>query len=115
MITEEGRAELRKWLSQFEIKKSFNMKNEFLMIVFFLNELPKEDALKILEDYRKQCMEEKEFLKNANETVQVFKDIYSINKKEHIFWHLTVKHGELCYDACLEWVDYAIEVIKNEL
>ena len=115
MITEKGKEELRKWLSQYDIKKAFNMKNEFLMIVFFLNELPKEEALKILENYKKQCAEEKEALKAANDEVQVFKDIYSVNKKEHIFWHLTIKQGELCYDACLEWADYAIEVIKNEL
>ena len=115
MITENGKEELKKWLSQYDIKKSFNMKNEFLMVVFFLNELPKEEALKILEDYKEQCIKERDSLKNANETVQVFKDIYSVNKKEYVFWHLTVKHGELCYDACLKWADYAIEVIKNEL
>ena len=36
MITENGKEELKKWLSQYDIKKSFNMKNEFLMVVFFL-------------------------------------------------------------------------------
>ena len=115
MITEKGKDELRKWLSHYDMKKSFNMKNEFLMIIFFLNELPKEEALKILEEYKEQCMKEKDSLKNANETVQTFKDIYSVNKKDHIFWQLTVKHGELCYETCLKWADYAIEVIKNEL
>ena len=115
MITEKGKDELRKWLSHYDMKKSFNMKNEFLMIIFFLNELPKEEALRILEEYKEQCMKEKDSLMDANETVQTFKDIYSVNKKDHIFWQLTVKHGELCYEACLKWADYAIEVIKNKL
>ena len=83
--------------------------------IFFLNELPKEEALRILEEYKEQCMKEKDSLMDANETVQTFKDIYSVNKKDHIFWQLTVKHGELCYEACLKWADYAIEVIKNKL
>ena len=115
MITDEGKEELRKWLSGYDIKKFFNMKNEFLMAVFFLNELPKNEALKLIEDYKRQCMEEKESLNNARETVRVFKDIYSINKKEHVFWDLTVKHGEFSYDACIKWADYAIEIIKKEL
>jgi PadR family transcriptional regulator AphA len=115
MITEKGREELRNWMSQYDMKKFFNMKNEFLMIVFFLNELPKDEVLKILEDYKKQCIEERDSLKNAKDTVQIFKDIYSINKKDHIFWSLTVKHGEFSYDACLKWADYAIKTIKKEL
>ena len=114
-ITKAGKEELKNWMTTYSIKKSFNIKNEFLMLIFFLNELPKNEALEILEIYKKECSEKMENLKFATENVENFKKLYSIENNSHIFWSLTVKHGEFCYRAFLEWADFAIDTIKNKI
>ena len=111
-ITENGKNELKKWLYNFDIKKAFSIKNEFLMLNFFLGEVSKEEALKILENYKKQCESELEKLKMTEEYIGIYKGKVN-NEIVPVFWELTAKHGEMMYNSCLEWIEYSKKKLEK--
>lgn len=111
-ITEKGKKELKNWMLNFDMKKSFAIKNEFLMLNFFLGEFSKAEALTVLENYKLQCEDELSKLSETANHIEYYKGKID-NKTAPIFWELTAKHGEITFKACLEWVSYSIEKIKK--
>ena len=111
-ITDDGKKELKNWVLNFDMKKAFAIKNEFLMLNFFLGEFSKAEALVILENYRLQCEDELSKLAETTDHIEHYKE-KTDNNISPIFWELTAKHGEMIYETCLEWVKYSIDKINK--
>ena len=114
-ITDDGKKELINWLNNSDIQKMINVKDEFLMLVFFLNELPKKEAIEVIKRYKKECEKVIESLIEANKNVEKFRNIYQVEDKSDVYWGLTVKYGEFISEASLKWADYAIKIIENKI
>lgn len=114
-ITNKGKEEFKNWFQNSNMSKMLNIKDEFLMMVFFLKELPKNEAINLIKQYKEECELRLTELENAKNTVKEFKSLYHVENDSDIYWSLTIKHGEFTYEAALKWVDYAIKIIKNKI
>jgi len=112
-VTAEGWAEFLNWLALpgDDIKNAMFVKNAFLMRLFFAGEGKREDALKMLEDYREMCAGRVKAMEAAVTMLESFKEQFP----EHaVYWQLTAIHGEIMNKARFEWVEKAIEMLKYE-
>lgn len=113
-ITNKGREEFKDWFKNSNMDKMLNIKNEFLMMIFFLNELPKNEAINFIKQYKEECKSGLADLEKAKNTIVEFKSFYHVENDSDIYWSLTVKHGEFMYEASMKWADYAMKIIKNK-
>jgi len=111
-ITEDGRAELVSWLTAADSGlRGSGMRSAFLMRLFFSGEIGKEQALKLLLEYRDTA---EAFARGIE---QAIKDIAAdeADYPEHaLYWKLAAMHGEMSYKAGLEWANKAIELLKKD-
>ncbi len=110
-ITQEGRAELRRWMR--ESPPATSIRDPFLIRVFFGTEIPPEDMLILL---RRQ-MEEHQKLLAFSDTVlrqRIRKGVEELgNKRAGLFWSLTLDLAMRYRKAYIDWCENAIEAIER--
>lgn len=110
-ITDDGKAELRRWLSDGNEK--FPERSPVLMKTFFRGELSPSENLEAFKSLRAECMGYIENLKNA-----------PINAKKHganvpdeasasLYWQMTIDYGMMYYKMYIEWVDSCIKKLEE--
>ena len=115
-ITDNGKAEFMDWLlsPEADIEKSMQVRNAFLMRVFFAGETGKGLALKLLHSYREVCFVR---IKEIDEVMAMSDEEMSAGggyEYALIYWRLTALFGEIISKARLEWVEKAITILENE-
>lgn len=106
-ITGKGKEELRKWLGT-PVEKE-NVKYEILLKLFFSSELPAEDNIRVIEEFRERN-------KGGLDMLRLFKkELSGILDKDsdHLHYYLTVLFGEKVYSAYLEWAEEAARLIRE--
>lgn len=110
-ITQEGRAELRRWMR--ESSPATSIRDPFLIRVFFGTEVPPEDMLILL---RRQ-MEEHQKLLAFSETVlrqRIRKGVEELrSRRAGLFWSLTLDLAVRYRRAYIDWCERAIEAIER--
>ena len=112
-ITKKGEVYLKKWVAQpLKTKKrtdSFLLFQEFLLKLYFGNQVSKEANLSNIED-----------LENWLATVQPTFKLYEANLREYIenhedhkFFLLTVLFGKAIYKSVSEWAKEAKKILQN--
>jgi len=112
-VTPQGREEFLSWLTDSDVGLS-GAKSSYLMKIFFSGEVGKEQALRLIHEYKKKC-----------ETLsQSIAEILSMNERENVndeyprhatYWKLTALHGESIYKAGIEWANKAIAILEEEV
>lgn len=110
-ITQEGRAELRRWMR--ESPPATSIRDPFLIRVFFGTEIPPEDMLILLG----RQMEEHQKLLAFSDTVlrqRIRKGVEELgNKRAGLFWSLTLDLAMRYRKAYIDWCENAIEAIER--
>lgn len=110
-ITEEGKAELLRWLSDGNL--GLNSRTPVLMKVFFLGERSKEENICYFQRLKEEC---ENFLKSL-EPVPGYIEAYSnaIGAKEKSeYWQMTVEYGRRNMQMHLEWAQRCIERLEGK-
>lgn len=115
-LTDEGKTEYHNWLSNSEsdIENSMKIRSAFLMRVFFAGELSDEDAIKLIEDYLKECLKTAERLTLVEGVIDGFSTLTQNADKRSKYWKLTALYGEAYYTAEITWAKKAIEILRGE-
>jgi DNA-binding PadR family transcriptional regulator len=111
-ITDLGNDEFIKWLTDVEQNDAIEVKQTFLMKMFFSADNDISITLKILEDFKESCQQRMQSLKVFVE------DFDNPNtekdpRKEANYWVATAEFGTMFHNMCIEWADKTIQRIKN--
>ena len=112
-LTAQGKDEFLNWLASPEndILNAMQVKNAFLLRLFFAGEHTKEQALSMLNAYRDVCLK---YLSKLDEAIEIAaEEEQSSPPEKAIFWNLTAMLGEAISQARLDWVNKAIKMLEN--
>lgn len=114
-LTEAGEQELQHWLStpEADIAKAVTVRSAFLMRVFLADEMPQEEVLAMLQDYKEECQKTLDSFASNREAI-VHYGAAAAHEKRVKYWELTVMYGESQCRAALDWVEQAILLLKDE-
>ena len=110
-ITQAGREEFRDWLGGKPREEE--IREPFLIQIFFAGLLPDEEAIEILEA---KAQELRELLRHFNyvNDEPIDKQQEEHPARERYFWYLTLDHGLWMTQAALDWMEDAIKRIRNK-
>lgn len=104
-LTAEGRNKLKDWL--LLPPEDMQMRNEFLLKLFFGNMVPPEVTIAHIEQHKQELAQKLAFYK----AVKV--ELADLNSKEFIYSMITLDHGIRLVQSSLEWCDAAISTLKS--
>ncbi|MDX3854201.1 PadR family transcriptional regulator [Streptomyces sp. AK02-01A] len=104
-LTEPGREELRRWLTEDDADKP--QRNESLLQVFFLGVLPREQAVEHLSQQADTAAAQRAALVELNEAVDWGDNMLSVNSK------LALEYGLRQRAMEEEWARWAAEQVRN--
>lgn len=108
-ITENGRQEFLSWL--IEPASYQPARSEFLLKLTFSSNLPTEDILKMLTDYRQMHLNRLEkYLKTQDDLLKGLKDVKPEREK---FLKAPLRYGILSTEAVIAWCDETIGSLRD--
>lgn len=109
-ITEEGRCELLRWLSNDDL--GINSRTPILMKVFFMGEQSREENIRYFEGLIAYCRLLLESLASVPEHIEAY-SVYLNDKEKALYWGMTVEYGRRNMQMCMEWAQNCIEQLKG--
>lgn len=111
-ITELGKLELQNWLAQNSLESEFQIRNLFLMKLFFSGGKDLKENIAMLNDYKKRCIDELVKLDTTGNSIEQYRKNISTHQ-DAIYWEFTARFGELYYKMYLEFLEEAIEKLEE--
>lgn len=109
-ITEEGRKELRRWLSNPDI--NIDMRSPILMKIFFMGELPVSISLDFFKQLNDRYRMGFEALQQTDASITSYQEMIP-DKKSAVFWQMTADFGKRYTQMYLEWIEHCIHLLRN--
>lgn len=106
-ITDEGRAELVKWL---RTEKGFDTRSRLLLLTFFRGELSAEENI----GYFRELKETAEQFGGGMGTPAGNTDIYAgrvPDPEKAVYWKMTVEYGKMYAAMLAQWCDKCIDML----
>ena len=113
-ITDEGRANLQRWLA--EPLKETSSKNTLLLKLFFAAQTDKRTILALLHLQKNVHQHQAEYYRT--ETRNLIQSILQRNpdlEKDGIFWEAARRYGELFEETYVKWLDETIHSLEENL
>lgn len=114
-ITQQGKNVFLIWLSEFPEKLSFPKRDEFMLRIFFGSRLEKEQLIDEFERFILQKKKHLEMLKKIERSFDLCSSHFNVEsaEKEELFWHLTIKRGQMTLEVLIKWAEESIKEIKQ--
>jgi hypothetical protein len=97
----------RDWLRKPAAKEV--IKYETLLKLYFGSQLPLEDNLKKLEEFRAQTVERVQLMTRYEESLRSVLE----HSEDHLYFLLVVLFGKRWYQAQAEWIDEAMQILTE--
>lgn len=113
-ITESGKTELHRWLSEEDI--GFETRNPLLMKTFFRGELTPDENIAFFKLVHAYCDALISQPQEPDEHIAMYQNILQSPEKA-LYWKMTADYGFMFMNMLREWSDKCIkelEVLKNE-
>jgi len=115
-ITSEGKQVLVNWILSFDMSFVGEMRNPFLMRIFFAGEAGDEgriQTLKIFKEFKNLC---ETYLVSMNNVLEELKQDEANEKyTAHVkYWKITALSGQMNLKCQIEWADKAIAILEEE-
>ena len=109
-ILPAGRAELQRWLSE-QGKTADGYKSEFLMKVFFAENLPPQQAIAMLRAYADGC---RAWLRGMDNVPQSIEDYGKLtDASAPVYWAFTAQFGRNYAQMCIAWAEDCIKRLEE--
>ena len=109
-ISELGKEAFEEWLADEDIN-SANVRNTFLMRMFFSGFQDKEKTIRILENYIKEMERELKKMDGVEESIQES----SVEDSHKNRWEMTADFGYMYGEMCIAWAKREIQRIKGSI
>jgi len=110
-ITEEGIAELKKWLIEYNIQDQLRVKSVFLMKVFFSGRNETIENINIIQSFKNECTKLLEVLKVGDESVDYFSEIEFA--KNGVYPEIVNDFEEDYLKMCVKWADKTLKKLEE--
>lgn len=110
-ITEEGRCELLRWLSDGDL--GINPRDPMLMKVFFMGERGREENIRYFEELKAYCRLLLESLSPVPKHIESY-SAYLKDREKAFYWEMTVEYGRRNMRMCMEWAQDCIDRLKGD-
>lgn len=111
-ITEEGKMELLRWLS--EGNPGINPRTPILMKVFFMGERSHEENITYFKRLKEEC---EQFLKNLSHVPAHIEAYGSVlgEKEKMLYWQMTVDYGRRNMQMYIDWAQDCIKRLEERV
>ena len=109
-ITDEGRKELLRWLS--EPDADMDIRSSTLMKVFFMGELPISKSLEFFKELNKEYRIVLSNLQKANNSINLYREMIP-DKRNALFWQMTLDFGKRYMQMYLDWTESCIHLVES--
>ena len=109
-ISETGKSELQKWLNTHE--ESFHVRNEFLLKIFYGNNIDKETNLSRIYNQKFKFQQKLSVLESINKRILSENKNFSIDEPG-FYWLATLDYGICSIKALIEWCSNTIKRIQK--
>ena len=109
-ITEEGKRELLRWLS--EPDTYMDMRSPILMKTFFMGELPISNSLNFFEELNREYRDLLNNLQAADQSIASYQEVVP-DKRKALFWLMTADFGKRYMQMYVDWSESCIHLLEN--
>ncbi len=109
-ITQEGRGELLRWLSDGE--PVLSDRSHILMKVFFLGERSREENIRYFQGLKEYCGIFLQGLDGAEEHIGQYRDFIGEPEKA-VYWEMTVDYGRRNMKMYMDWAQSCIDRLEE--
>lgn len=109
-ITEDGRKELLKWLSD---DMGIRQRVPILMKTFFMGERSREENIRFFRGFAAYCEMFLESLTHVPDSIAMY-SAYIGEKEKTLYWEMTVDYGRRNMQMHIEWAEHCIKVLEEE-
>ena len=109
-ITEEGKRELLRWLS--EPDTYMDMRSPILMKTFFMGELPISNSLNFFEELNREYRDLLNNLQAADQSIASYQKVVP-DKRKALFWLMTADFGKRYMQMYVDWSESCIHLLEN--
>lgn len=110
-ITEEGRCELLRWLSDGDL--GIDSRTAILMKVFFMGEQSREESIRYFKKLKAYYGMFLESLASVPEQIEAYSS-YLDKKEKTLYWKMTVDYGRRNMQMGMEWAQHCIDQLEGE-
>ncbi len=110
-ITQEGKEEMLRWLSDGE--PLLSSRSRILMKVFFLGERSRKENIRYFEGLKEYCGVFLQSLDAAQEHINQYRALISEPEKA-VYWEMTVDFGRRNMKMYMDWAQSCIDRLKEE-
>jgi DNA-binding PadR family transcriptional regulator len=107
-ITDQGRSQLQRWLAE-PIEGPPVERNEFLLKLFFGNDVPREVTLQHLRDHRQQAASVLETL----DAIEAMLASQAPTASGLPYWKATLRYGQVQAEAVLRWCEETLQQLRG--
>lgn len=111
-ITEEGKCELLRWLSESDL--GINSKTPILMKVFFMGERSREENIHYFEGLLAYYRMLLKSLESVPQQIEAYSDFLNAKEKA-LYWEMTVEYGRRNMQMCIEWAQHCISQLERNV
>ncbi|MCC5911358.1 MAG: PadR family transcriptional regulator [Clostridiaceae bacterium] len=111
-ITSSGKNSFQKWVENFPSNLEVPVRDEFIVRVFFGENLSVENLTFEIKRFKKQRVEALAVLSNVSKSAKEAAKQDGL-EKSYYYWTLTIKKALKEIKAEIEWAEEAIEELKN--
>lgn len=109
-ITDAGKAELLRWLSESETGLSARI--PVLMRVFFFGERSKEENLAYFKRLQEECRQYLAAMEPIGESVQLYSQMLDAPQKAE-YWQMTADFGKRTMQMYIDWAQACIDRLEG--
>lgn len=109
-ITEEGRAELLRWLSDPAVNT--DLRSPVLMKVFFMGELPVSGGLEFFRQLEAECRAAQAALQQTGASIAAYQELVP-DRRSAMFWQMTAEFGKRYAEMYLGWLEGCISLLEG--
>lgn len=112
-ITESGKAEFIRWLSDSRNLAAADFKNTFLMKVFFSGNTPPKQSLAMLKKFVEDCRIYQETMNSIPGSIDQYRK--EVSSYASLYWQFTAEFGCQYMDMSIRWAESCIKRLEELL
>ncbi|MBO5032940.1 MAG: PadR family transcriptional regulator [Lachnospiraceae bacterium] len=109
-ITEEGKAELHRWLADGDL--GLRNKTPVLMKVFFMGERSREENIDYFKRVKEECGSFLKSLEAVPEYIEAYRNEIGAGEKAE-YWQMTVEYGRRNMQMHMDWAQSCIDRLEG--
>ena len=109
-ITEDGKAELLRWLSSESAAPEARV--PLMMQVFFLGNRSRKENIAYFKDFAQACRKHMESFSDADKTADFYAAEYDTGEHS-AYWKMTADFGRRSLMMYIDWAEHCIEVLED--